>query len=349
VIASPHNDRECLGAITEAVAAMVAQDEPHLVDLAARFNDPDKLAAWIRTLPQRDDHGLPCDGPKVDACKPAQRFRIDAEDPNCVERTGKFIGAAERIDPSSVYRMATVDTPNGLHTFPTRDGSPVILDPKQTRNALRAGLYRACRNGAGPTVLTPAQAVDWIAGLAAEPAVRFADGARRAGNGHRALRAVLGGRPLCVADLRDVVFVLALGEREARLYGPIGLRIVHSTAHAIDRLDRLAADRWLAERAEPRNLGPLAMVLGNVVGSNLPFFSSLARVGGRIAGNVGLEALKVKLASMGVTAPVLNTLESELHHEGLSLGPLAAPPPMLGTFGALAPEALAGRWLAGKF
>jgi hypothetical protein len=266
-----------------------------------------------------------------------------------VERSGKFIGAAERLDASSVYRMATVETPSGLHTFPTRDGSPVILDPRQTRNALRAGLFRECRNAAGPVVLTPTQAVDWIAGLATEPAARFADGPRRARDGHRALRAVLAGRPMCVADVRDVVFVLALGEREARLYGPIGVRIVHSTAHAIDRLDRLAADRWLADRAEPRNLGPLAMVLGNVVGSNLPLFSSLARVGGRIAGNVGLEALKVKLATMGITPPVLNTLESELHHEGLSLGPLAAPPAMLGTLGALDPEALAGRWLAGKF
>jgi hypothetical protein len=35
---------------------------------------------------------------------------------------------------------ATVNTPSGPHTFPTRDGEPVILDPFQSRNALKAGL-----------------------------------------------------------------------------------------------------------------------------------------------------------------------------------------------------------------
>ena len=45
------------------------------------------------------------------------------------------------IDPDRVYQLATVSTPNGLHTFPTRDGAPVILDPKGTRNTPRVAMF----------------------------------------------------------------------------------------------------------------------------------------------------------------------------------------------------------------
>jgi hypothetical protein len=45
---------------------------------------------------------------------------------------------------------------------------------------------------------------------------------------------------------------------------------------------------------------------------------------------------------------VLNTLERELQREGLSLGPLARPPAVLGSLSAMTPEALAGRYLATK-
>jgi len=51
---------------------------------------------------------------------------------------------------------------------------------------------------------------------------------------------------------------------------------------------------------------------------------------------------------MGVTPPILGSLEQELNREGLSLGPLAAPPPILGSLAALTPDAIAGRWLAAK-
>lgn len=350
MIGKPHNDRECLGAATEEVIERVEARDPALVTLAEQFNDTDDLAAWFRTLPQRDDAGVPCDGPKVTACRPPQRLRFDAADPNCFERAARFTGAAELIDPAPVYRLATVETPNGLHTYPTRDGEPVILDPRQTRNALRAGLYRACRNAsAGPVAVTPTQAVDWVAELAKEPAERLPNGPRRVDNGHRAIRAVLIGRPLCISEVKDVALLLALAEREARLWGPMGLRIVHTTAHAIDRLDRLAADRRLGEQSAQRNAGPFSLRFGNhTISPNIPLLGALARTGGRIAGNVGLEALKVKLASMGISPPVLSTVERELNQEGLSLGRLATPPPMLGSLTAMTPEALAGRWLAAK-
>jgi hypothetical protein len=348
VIDRPHNDHECLDAATDEVIARVEARDPALVAVAEQFGDAGDVAAWLRTLPQRDDEGLPCDGPKVAACRPPQRLRFDALNPNCFERSAQWIGVAELLDPDHVYRLATVDTPSGLHTFPTRDGAPVILDPMQSRNALRAGLYRECRN-ASPVVLTPTQAIDWIAGLAMEPAARFRSGVHRVRRAHRALCAVLVMCPLCIADVKDVAFLFALAEREARLYGPTGLRVVHSTARAVDQLDRIAADRWLAEQSGARNAGPFQLRIGDyAISPNIPLLGSLARVGGRIAGNVGLEALKIKLASMGITPPILNTLEGELKREGLSLGPLAAPAPMLGSLAAMTPEAIAGRWLAQK-
>jgi hypothetical protein len=346
VIGNPHNDHECLGATTGEVIERVEARDPALVTLTEHFGDTDDLAAWFRSLPQRDDEGRPGDGPKVTACRPPQRLRFDAPDPNCFERAARWMGAAELIDPTPIYRLATADTPNGLHTYPTRDGDPVVLDPLQSRNALRAGLFHGCRNAdARPVALTPAQAVDWVAELAMEPAERLPNGPRRIDNGHRALRAVLTGRPFCIADVKDVALLLALAEREARLWGPMGVRIVHTTAHAVDRLDRLAADRWLDEQSAPRN----ALRVGNyTIRPNTPLLGALARIGGRIAGNVGIEALKLKLATLGVTPPVLGAVERELNREGLSLGRLAAPPPILGSLSAMTPEALGGRWLAGK-
>ena len=122
MIASPMNDHGCLGPTTDEIRAELADSNPALVELAQRFANTSDLAAWFRTLPQRDDDGIPGDGPKVDACRPAQRLRLDANDPNCFERSARFIGAAELIDPDRVYRLATISTPNGLHTFPTCDG-----------------------------------------------------------------------------------------------------------------------------------------------------------------------------------------------------------------------------------
>jgi len=425
VIAAPHNDRQCLDAITAEIRARLESGDPELTALAAEHEDTDSLVDYIQGLPQRDDTGSPCDGPKVEACRPAQRLRLPTETPNCVERSALYIALAEMIDPGPVRRLATVNTPNGMHTFPTQDGEPVILDPMVSRNALRAGLFRARRNsalkspGLPPDVatrrlrierligtdetkgvrgdlararkskaagyttwvhgepiddaiakyeralvtyqklldelprnapegrplvtLTPTEAVDWISSLAAEPGARFVNGTRRVRNGHRAMRDALDGRPLCVADVPDVAFVLALADREATQWGPSGRRIVQTCAHAIDRLDQAAARRWLDERA-PRNLR-----IGRYqVRPNTPLIAALGRVGARLGGNVAVQAIRVKLAAMGVTPMVLGPIEQELNREGLSLGALAAPPPMLGSLAALTPDAIAGRWLASK-
>ncbi len=437
MIASPMNDHECLGPTTDQIVAELQAQNPAIVDLAARFTSTDDLAAWFRTLPQRDDDGIPGDGPKVAACRPPQRLQLDSPTPNCFERSARFTGAAELIEPDRVYRLATVDTPNGLHTFPTRDGQPVILDPKVVRNGpprsteldvpiatrrlrlqrlighdenqgLRCDLANArrakaqghttsadgkpidevieiyeralaryqlflyeldvleasengnprdasIRNGADPVVLTPTEAIDWITELAMVRADRVVGGTRRIENGHRAMRGVLVLRPICIADVRDVALVLALAEREARWYGLGGLKIVHSTARAIDAIDQLAAERVTATAPAPtptttRN-NPLAMMALSAFANNKELQQMLApflRVAGRVGAGIGLEAAKVKLASVGVSPPVLTALEKELNREGLSLGPLASPSPMISSLDAMTPQALAGRWLAQK-
>lgn len=83
MIALPHNDRECLGALTEHIAQLVRDREPTLVEIATQHETTASLAAWLRSLPQRDDVGDPSDGPKVDACRPEQRFDLHNPEPNC--------------------------------------------------------------------------------------------------------------------------------------------------------------------------------------------------------------------------------------------------------------------------
>lgn len=350
MIALPHNDRECLGALTEHIAQLVRDRDPALVAFATQFKTTDELADWFRAQPQRDDVGDPSDGPKLDACAPPQRFDLNNEEPNCFERAGKYIGAAELIEPGPVRRLATKDTKQGLHTFPIEDGEPVILDPRQSRNALAAGLFHdtRARNGACAMALTPTQAMEWIVRIAIEPAARFPDGVRRARNGHAAIRGVMAGQPICVGDARDVAFVLALAARESRQWGPEGPQIVATAVRAIDQLDRVAALRWEAQTCGgSRNA--LELRVGDArIKPDFGLLEALGRIGGRLGGRAAIEALKIKLAALGVSSPLLSTLESELNREGLSLGPFAKPPALLGSFAALTPDAIAGRYLADK-
>lgn len=266
-----------------------------------------------------------------------------------VERAGRYLGAAELIEPGPVRRLATKDTTHGLHTFPVEDGEPVVLDPRQSRNALASMLFRdsRTRNGACPIAVTPMQAMEWIVRITVEPAARFANGIRRARNGHDAIRGVMGGKPICVGDARDVAFVLALADRESRQWGHEGTQIVATAVRALDQLDRLAAISWQERTCTPRNAAELQ--LGNLrIRPDFDLLASLGRIGGRIGSRAAIEAIRLKLASLGVPTPFLGSIESELNREGLSLGPLARPPAMIGTFGALTPEAIAGRYLADK-
>jgi hypothetical protein len=338
VIVEPVNDAGCLGAVTQVVADLVGRGDPALSEVAGRFRTTRELARWIRSLPQRDDVGAAGDGPRVHACEPPQRLRLPAEDPNCVERSAIYLGAGELIDPRPERRLATIDVPGGRHTLPVENGKPVVLDPRVRRNAARAGLFKLGRrrNGAAPMTLTPAEAITWIGQLAAEPARHFAGGLDRVARGEQAMRALVEGGEVDADGTADIAFVLALAEHEARLFGPTGECIVRTTARAVDELD-----------ASLRN-GRGVRVGRYRVRPSLTPLSRLARVGGRLGLRVGVAAAREKLAALGVSGAALGVLEDELNREGMSLGPLAAAPPLPGTLAAVTPDAVAGRWLADK-
>lgn len=348
MIIDPLNDQECLGAATQLARELVTNKDSTALALAEHYGSLGALIDGIRARPQKDDTGDPADGPKLKSCDPAQRLRFAPDEPNCFERTFEYNVVADLLDPDTERAFVTVQTAAGPHTMPVENGEPVVLDPRYRRNALRAALFNATRprNGSTRVSMTPTQAVDWIASLAEEPARQFKNGADRVRNGHRVLRGVLVGRSVRVVEMRDAVFVLALAEREAEAFGAPGRCIVATTARAIDRLDTAAARR--AEPGTPRNAG-IELRLGKVaIRPDMRIITALSRVGGRLGYQAGLAALRAKISTLGVTPFVLGKFEQELNREGLSLGPLAVPPPMPGTLAAVTPTALAGRWLAKK-
>src|SRR5690606_22145524 len=81
------------------------------------------------------------------------------------------------------------------------------ITPRDARRARNADPRFAAP--AGPIVLTPAQAVDWIADLAKVRAQSIPRALERVERGHRAMRGVLALRPICLADVREVALVLA--------------------------------------------------------------------------------------------------------------------------------------------
>jgi hypothetical protein len=196
-------------------------------------------------------------------------------------------------------------------------------------------------------VLTPTQAIDWVADLARARVDSMPKMLRHVNRGHRAMRAALLMMPICVGDAPAVAAVLALAEREARDYGMPAVKVVHSTARALDSIDRVIAER---STATTRNFNPLASLpLGVLNDKDLQsWLGAVTRVGGRILGGAGVEVLKSQLASVGVSQPILSAFEKELNREGLTLGALSKPSPMPGSLDAMTPQALAGRWLAQK-
>jgi hypothetical protein len=122
MIGPEFNDHRCMGSISEVARELVAAQDPVLVQIASEHATTASLAAWIRSLPQRDDLGQAGDGPKVASCSPPQRLRIAPADPNCVERAALYVAVAELIDPEPVRQLATIDTPIGLHRNPSTKG-----------------------------------------------------------------------------------------------------------------------------------------------------------------------------------------------------------------------------------
>ena len=322
MIGLPFNDLGCLGSVTEVVAELVSNRDPVIEEIAAKHTTTESLADWIRGLPQRDDDGEKADGPKVEECKPPQRLRLPAEDPNCVERAALYIAAAELIDPRPVRQLATLDTPVGLHTFPVENGAPVILDPRVPRNALEGGLYLHSQT---PLTIDAHDAIEWTAQLAEAGAVDFRNGPSRVRKARNAIvQLVDEGIPPASAEVVEAIgWLLGLAEKMARRFGPRAISIVRTTAQAV-------AD--LADEAIARSQRNLSLEIGGMRLSPAPWMSALARIAGRVGINVGAVALRTKLASLGVSGDMLGLVEGELNREGLSLGPLAKPT-MLPTFG----------------
>ena len=316
MIGLPFNDTRCLGAITEIAAGMVATRDEVLVELAAKHPSVESLTTWIRSLPQLDDDGSAHPDEQVRTCRPAQRLRLPAEDPNCVERAALYLAVAELIDPTPARQLATLDTPLGLHTFPVENGQPIILDPQMPRNCLTCGLAAA---STGPVAVAPQDAIGWVAQLAAVGATPVRNGPARF---HRARNALMQAAEGHVPDpdtVEDMAWLFALASQESRRYGARALSIVRSTAQAIaDLVDDIAA------RRAPRNL---ALEIGGKRIMPTPWASALATTTARIGAQVGAVALRAKLASLGIDAPVLDAVEHELNREGLTMGAVARPSP----------------------
>ncbi len=239
MIGEPLNDRACLGAITAHARERAAAADVQAI--AARFPSAVELAAWIRTLPQRDDDGDPVDGPKV-ACDVPQRLRVPTTDPNCVERAAFFIAAAESIDPSALYALATIDTEAGRHTFPTMNGRPVVLDPTKPRNALAAGLD-VIGGGAHAVVLPMSYALAWALDIAEESAAGYADGLEALADAHATAGALFDGEAVDRQGLAALVWVLALAEREQAQWWPQRAGVVRRVVEVLaERARGLVAD-----------------------------------------------------------------------------------------------------------
>ena len=327
MIALPFNDLRCLGSITEVVAEMVNNHDPVIVEIAAKHPTTDSLAAWIRTLPQRDDDGDPNDGPKAETCEPPQRLRIPAPDPNCVERSALYVAVAELIDPAPNRQLATLDTPIGLHTFPIENGAPIILDPRVPRNCLDCGV---AMTAPGPVVVDAHDAIEWSARLAEDGAGNIRNGASRVRKARNAvMRLVDEGAVPAPSEVDAMGWMFALAERAAHRYGMRALSMVRTTAHAIaEVLDEVLANTQ-------RNL---ALEIGGMKFEAPPFVSALASVAGRVGMDVGAAYLRTKLDALGIGADMVGLVEEELNREGLSLG-VFAHPPKLKTFADLGKKA----------
>jgi hypothetical protein len=331
MIYEPLNDYECLDAITEAAARHA--DSEAVRDLAERFESTEDLTKFIRGLPQRNDTGDEKDGPRIACGDTTQRLRLPAEDPNCVERSALYLAAAELIDPDPARQLATIATPLGRHTFPVEEHVPVRLDSRLTRNALDAGLYKI-RNASGELgdEMTAAEAFEWVADIAEEPAVDYRNGPARVESAQVAFDQILAGEKLCRNRLGDVAFTLAVAEQAARLFGGAGVNAVKVVLLA---LGALTPQRNLSLHVGGRRIRP-----------DYGLFGAIGRITGRLGGRVATAVLRAKLAQLGVTPQILGELESEFQREGRTLGPLATPAPMPGTLAALTTEALLGQHIA---
>jgi hypothetical protein len=325
VIALPFNDLRCLGTISELLVDLVEQKDPVLVELASKHGSTEALAAWIRTLPQRDDDGDDGDGPRVEACEPSQRLRIAPQDPNCVERAALYLGVAELIDAKPVRQLATLDTPVGLHTFPLENGAPIVLDPRVPRNCLDCGV---AIQKPGRVAVDARDVIDWTSQLAIAGATERRNGRSRVRRARNAIVQLVdeGVAPTDPHTIDAIGWFFALAEERAREYGARALEVVQTVALAIAEL---------VDDAIARAHRNFALEIGGLRLEPPPFVSALASVAGRVGLDIGAAALSTKLASLGIGADMIGLVEEEMNREGLTLGVLAHPP-KLTTFASMA-------------
>jgi hypothetical protein len=293
------------------VAELVTNRDEVIAEIARKHATTEGLASWIRTLPQRDDEGETTDGPKVEECKPPQRLRIPAEDPNCVERAALYLAVGEMIDPKPLRQLATLDTPIGLHTFPVENGAPVILDPRVPENCLDCGVAAFKE---GPVTSEARDAIEWTAQLAEAGAANVRNGPSRVRRARNAMMQLVdnGTAPASPEVVETIGWLLALAESVARRYGPRALRIVRTTAQAI-------AD--LADEAAARTHRNMPWLLAAAQFVPPEYRSALAKIGM----HVGASVLRSKLASHGIGDDMFGMVEEELNREGLTMGAVARP------------------------
>ncbi|HVV85648.1 MAG TPA: hypothetical protein VHE35_21455 [Kofleriaceae bacterium] len=334
MILSPLNDETCLGAISETVRGLVTARDPELLALAQSLNSTVAVIRWLRSLPQRDDVGEACDGPRVDVCAPPQRLRLPAPDPNCVERAALYVLLGEFLAPEQKRRLATIDTPVGRHTLPLEDDQVVVLDPRVPRNGAQAGADRLM---ARPALKGLRDCAAWVGQIAAEPAARLPGGPRAVRNGNAAMIDAMDGRPVPGGLTDDVAMVLALAAREAPQWGPAGVAVVRRVADAM-------IERGRASRCDESRRNAIELRLGRYRLRPAALVPAL-RALGALGVDAGTAIVRAKLATLGVTPEMLGLLESELNREGISLGAIARPVPPLHSFAALTKDAVVARHL----
>jgi len=320
-----NNDLTCLGFISEVVVNMVEAGDPLLVEIAQKYPTTEALAAWIRSLPQRDDFGTPGDGPKVEACQPIQRLRIPAPDPNCVERAALYLGVAELIDPRPVRQLATLDFDWGRHTFPIENGAPVILDPRISGEELARGMAASEAPAPpttpeppkpGPVVIDVREAIDYTAQLAEAGTRELRNGPRLTWLARNAIHSLIddGIPPTDDRTIDTLGWFFAQAEAVARSYGARALTIVRTTAAAIaDLIDDIVA----------RYQRNLSFDFGGTHYNVPSWLGDAATTVGKIGLDLGAAYVRPYLIGAGVTGEMLNLVEQELNAEGYSLGPLS--------------------------
>jgi hypothetical protein len=321
MIGLPYNDYDCLGAASQIIAALVDERDPAIVELAERYPTETALRDYIQSLPQRDDDGNPNDGPRVHACRPPQRMRVGHGDLNCFERAATYSAIAELCRPQHTYQLATVDTELGPHTFPLRDGKPIVLDPRVTVDCLECGIALGTP---GPVAIEPRKAITWAVDMASQAAGKVRNGPSQLYVGKNAIRRLIDdGAVPAPREIDAMGFLFALAERAASRYGTRALSMVRTAARALaDVLDGVLQRRNAhidiggLKFDTPRWLDDTAGALGSV---GLDVGSALLRTKLDTLDLAGLIGLP------GGTAGLLGLLESELQQKGRTLGTFAHP------------------------